>query len=72
MKKWYSLIPDGSMDYAIRNNQTGEIEALIMKNCGHRGWLRYMKDCSGNWKPTFYRSYFSSLKEVRQYYDQIT
>ena len=71
MKKWYSMIPDGSIDYAIRNNETGEIEAIIAKNCGHRGWIRYVKGQHGGWEISCTRSWFNNLKDVKAYYDKV-
>lgn len=73
MRKHYSIIPDGSMDYAVRNNKTGEIEAIIAKaGLGARiGYIRFMKDHSGEWKMAVYASFFRTLKDVRAYYDQV-
>ena len=69
MKKWYSLIPDGSIDYAIRNNETGEIEAIIAKL--RKGYRRFVRGASGDWEPALFASEFTSLKQVRAYYDKI-
>ena len=70
MKKWYSLIPDGSIDYAIRNNKTGEIEAIFAKvaTSGIK-YRRYLKDATGEWVPAKYAVGFPSLKSVKEYYD---
>lgn len=73
MKKWYSLIPDGTIDYAIRNNKTGEIEAIIARN--HGGckvrWERFVKGASGEWEKARFACGFTSLKFVREYYDKV-
>lgn len=75
MKKWYSLIPDGSIDYAIRNNKTGEIEAIIAKlndpDCRHIRYRRFVRGASGEWEPARFACGFTSLKQVRAYYDKI-
>ena len=69
MKKWYSLIPDGSIDYAIRNNKTGEIEAIIAKLS--KGYRRFVRGTNGDWEPALFAREFTSLKKVRAYYDRI-
>ena len=72
MKKWYSLIPDGSCDYAIRNNKTGEIEAIIAKTFESPiRWRRFLKNESGEWEKARFAHGFTSLKSVREYYDRV-
>lgn len=71
MKKWYSLIPDGTIDYAIRNNKTGEIEAIIAKLGFKAGYARFLKDSTGNWSMAPYAFQFRTLKDVRAYYDTV-
>ena len=73
MKKWYSLIPDGTIDYAIRNNKTGENEAIIARNLGGGKirWVRFVKSASGGWERARFACGFTSLKSVREYYDNI-
>lgn len=71
MKKWYQMVPDGSCDYAIVNRTTGETEAIIARNHGHRGWIRFVKGSSGGWEISCIRSWFNTLADVRAYYDSV-
>lgn len=72
MKKWYSIIPDGSCDYAIRNNMTGEIEAIICRNYGSSPrWRRFVKGASGKYERALFAFEFNSLKSVREYYNNV-
>ena len=73
MKRWFTIIPDGSIDYAVVNNSTGEKEAIIAKT-GRGGAERYMRfirneNNGGCWEAALYHRYFPNLKEVGHYYE---
>ena len=78
MKKWYKIVPDGSSDYAVVNNGTGETEAIIAK-VHHRvtgfrhpiRWIRFTKGPDGSWQEALFASGFTSLQAVREYYDKV-
>ena len=75
MRKWYSIIPDGSIDYAVRNNQTGQIEAIIAKlndpDMLPIRYRRFIKSPSGEWGKARFAHGFTSLRQVREYYDHV-
>ena len=75
MRKWYNIIPNGSIDYAVRNNQTGQIEAIIAKlndpDMLPIRYRRFIKGPSGEWEKARFAHGFTSLRHVREYYDHV-
>lgn len=73
MKRWFKIIPDGSIDYAVVNSKTGETEAIIAKThrSGSEKYMRFIRNSSGSWEPAMFHLYFPSLQEVRHYYDLV-
>lgn len=73
MKRWYSIIPDGTMDYAVVNNETGKTEAIIAKanRSGPEKYMRFVRNpANGNcWEAALFHRFFPNLTEVRHYYD---
>lgn len=71
MRKWYTMIPDGTCDKAIRNNKTGEIEAIIARAWGERKWIRFLKNQNNEWERAAFAAEFPNLKAVKDYYDRV-